>query len=183
MPSTNSIENFKNNFGGGTRNNRFEVIASWPSGISVDADDNKFKIFATGLPRSDIGTISVGYRGRILNFAGDRTYGTWEISVYDDNNEKNIWTAMQTWKEKIDGHVTHLKSNVGVGSQNFSYSDLQKTWTINQLDINGEILRSIEMYNCWPSVVGGIVLDQQSSTQASFSATMVFDYFDILTGA
>jgi hypothetical protein len=182
MPSTNSIENFKNNFGGGTRNNRFEVIANWPAGISIDDDDNKFKIFATSLPRSDIGTITVGYRGRTINFAGDRTYGTWEISIYDDNNTKNIWTAMHTWKEKIDGHVTHVKTSASTGTQDFSYSDLQTTWKVNQLGLNGDIIRSIEMYKCWPSVVGGIVLDQSSSTQASFSVTMVFDYFDILTG-
>jgi hypothetical protein len=43
----NSIDSFKQNFGGGTRPNRFSVTASFPNDIDVSDDEIDFKIFAT----------------------------------------------------------------------------------------------------------------------------------------
>jgi hypothetical protein len=53
--------------------------------VLVGANETKFKIFATSMPKAELGTIQVPYRGRLLNFAGDRSYGNWAVSIYDDN--------------------------------------------------------------------------------------------------
>lgn len=177
--SNNSIITFKNNFGGGTRANRFMVDSSgsWPSGISVPTDETKFKVFATTLPKAEMGTINVPYRGRVLNFAGDRVYGYWTVSVYDDNNTNNLWKAFNKWKELLDGHETHL-----VTGNDFAYTTLQKTWTFNQLGLNGGTLRQIKLYNCWPSQISALDLDMAKAEQSVFSVILTFDYFDIIQG-
>jgi hypothetical protein len=174
---SNSISDFKNAFNGGTRANRFQVSATWPSGVSVDNDDTTFKVFSANLPKSEVGTINVPYRGRLLNFAGDRVYGSWTLGVYDDGNANNLWRAFNKWKDLLDSHDKHL-----VDSSDFDYSGLQKTWTLNQLNLNGANLRVIQLINCWPSQISNLDLDMAKADQSVFSVVMTFDYYNIQTG-
>ena len=61
MPS-NSIDTFKGKFFGGTRPNRFEIIASLPDNRDIDT----FHAYAFNLPEVSIGEIPVNYRGNCL---------------------------------------------------------------------------------------------------------------------
>ncbi len=174
MPSKNSIINFKDGFNGGTRANRFVVMPKWPNGISIDKNDAAFKMVSASLPATQINTISVPYRGRMITYAGDRIYSTWAIGIYDDNNTKNIWKALHTWSEQMDGHYTHK-----VIRNDYSYKTLQTTWQIKQLDLNGNPIKTITLYKCWPSVVGEINLNMGEVGFVGFSATLTFDYLRI----
>jgi hypothetical protein len=172
---SNSIIDFKNNFNGGTRANRFIVYPSWPSGISVPITDAQFKIVSASLPMATVNSISIPYRGRLINFAGDRQYSPWVVGIYDDGNSQNIWTALQRWKEALDGHWTHRVAN-----NDFAYKTLQTTWRIDQLDVNAnQVLRRIFLYKCWPSVIGEIGLNMGENDFVSFSATLTFDNIKI----
>lgn len=173
--SKNSITNFKTNFNGGTRANRFEVIPTWPLNITVDGKDATFKIVSASLPMVQVNTVSIPYRGRLITFAGDRQYSTWTVGVYDDNNVNNIWKALHKWHEKIDGHYTHLVAN-----DDFSYSSLQTTWQVRQYDANGNTIKTILLYKCWPSVVGDISLSMGDVGFVGFSTTLTFDYIKIV---
>ena len=183
--SINSIQAFKENFGGGSRANRFEIVnesSMWPTGVKVNAKEY-YKFYSSSLPRTEVGTVYVGYRGRTLSLAGDRSYTVWNISIYDDNNTTdNLWQAFHKWKEKLDGHINHQVDTAGSAGGNYaSYKHLQKNWTINQLQINGDKpIRTIKLVNCWPSQIGGINLDMSSPNQGNFSVTMTFDWFEIL---
>lgn len=173
----NSILEFKNKFNGGTRPNRFIVTPTWPVSVNGTDVNEKFKIYATSMPKAELGTITVPYRGRALNYAGDRAYSIWSIQVYDDNNTNNLWRAFHLWKEKIDGHVSHTVLN-----NNFSFSTLQTNWIIEQLSLNGEqTLRRLQLVNCWPAQIGPIDFDMSSPNQSTFSVGIIFDYFNILT--
>jgi hypothetical protein len=174
MPN-NSIKDFKAGFNGGTRANKFVVSGFWPSAISSPSlNDLRVKIFASSLPRNEVGTISIPYRGRAYYLPGDRQYSVWAVDVYDDSNDRNIWRAFNKWKELMDGHETHQ-----VSGNNFSYSNLQKTWKIRQLDLNGNDLRVIELFNCWPSEIGALTLDMGSVEPSVFRVTLTFDYLKI----
>lgn len=185
----NSITSFKTAFGGGTRANRFEVVTSFPvsvgstsTGIAASPTEAKFKIFATSLPKAEVGTIQVPYRGRLLNFAGDRAYGFWTISVYDDSGTKNLWKAFNRWKEILDGHKTHE-----VLGDDFAYNFLQTDWILNQLDLNGapgstSPLRTITLRNCWPSQVSNLDFDMAKADQSIFSVVLTYDWFEITEG-
>jgi hypothetical protein len=174
MANNNSIIAFKEGFNGGTRANRFVVVPTWPQNIVVTDADSSFKIVSASLPAVQVNTISVPYRGRQITFPGDRQYSTWTIGVYDDNNTNNIWKALHRWGENMDGHYTHRVLN-----NNFSYSQLQTTWTVKQLDANGNLLKTIYLYKCWPSVVGEIALNMGEVGFVGFSATLTFDYIKI----
>lgn len=179
MANDNSIQAFKQKFGGGTRANRFEVISTsgWPTDVSVDSTNTKFKVFAASMPQAEVGTITVPYRGRVLYFAGDRNYGSWIVSVYDDSGTNNLWKAFNKWKELLDSHVTHTVANA-----NYSYSNLQKNWRLNQLGLNGDVLRTINLINCWPEQISNIDLDMSKADFAVFSVSLKFDYYEISEG-
>jgi hypothetical protein len=169
---TNSISLFKDNFNGGTRSNRFVVRPVWPQGIFVGANDPKIKIVSASLPVVQINSISIPYRGRLINFAGDRQYSPWVIGIYDDGNAQNLWKAFHKWKELMDGHYTHT-----VTGNDFNYTRYQTTWEVEHLDVNGEnsLNRRISLYKCWPSVVGEINLNMGESNFVAFSVTLTFD--------
>jgi hypothetical protein len=176
----NSISFFKDNFNGGTRANRFIVKPDWPNGVVVDPNDATFKIISASLPVVQINTISIPYRGRLINFAGDRQYSPWTVGVYDDNNPNSLWKAFQKWKELMDGHITH---RVTTTNRDFTYSRYQTTWTIEQLDINNSsVLRRIRLYKCWPSVVGEINLNMGESNFVAFNVTLTYDNIKIDRG-
>jgi hypothetical protein len=178
MTNFNSIVQFKENFNGGTRSNRFIVRPNWPTGVSTTTNDSTFKIVSASLPAVQINSITVPYRGRLINFAGDRQYTPWTIGVYDDGNVNNLWRAFQRWKELMDGHYTHKVAN-----DDFRYATLQKTWTMEQLSLNGnKVLRRIILYKCWPSVVGEISLNMGESNFVAFNVSLTFDYMKIDVG-
>jgi hypothetical protein len=172
----NSIKFFKTNFYGGTRANRFVVSGSWPTGVSVpdNEKDLKIKIFASSMPKSEVGTIAIPYRGRAYYLPGDRQYSVWSVDVYDDTGNNNIWKAFNKWKELLDSHENHTVSN-----NDFAYENLQKTWNIKQLSLDDSILRTITLYRCWPSEISSLTFDMGSTEPATFRVTLTFDYFKI----
>jgi hypothetical protein len=178
MASYNSITKFKDGFKGGSRPNRFEVVPTWPSGVSVPTEDGRFKIISASLPQAKINTIGVPYRGRTITFAGDRSYAPWLVGVYDDNNSQSLWRAFHQWKEDLDGHYNHTVKN-----NNYGYENLQTTWTVHQYDTNGStIARTIRLYKCWPSVIGEINLNMGENNFVAFNVSLTFDYFEIVKG-
>lgn len=185
MSNFNSIDNFKTNFKGGTRPNRFSVTANWPTGIGADSSFlmNKvtsFKISSVRMPESKLSTIPTYYRGRRVNFAGDRSYGQWRISVLDDTDNYSLWKIFHTWMEKIDGHQSHLYSD----GPYYTYSKHQCSFTLNQYDLNGTSddmvgttgIRTIVLKNVWPSAVGEIALDMKEGSIVEFAVDLFYDY-------
>ena len=83
-----SIEKIKSTLiGGGARPNLFQVdLTSFPgSGDNGYSSDN-FSILckAAQLPASNVASIDVPFRGRILKVAGDRTFEPWTITIIND---------------------------------------------------------------------------------------------------
>lgn len=178
MALNNSLNLFKGAFKGGTRANRFVVTPTFPSlvgNVGAAVEKSPFTISSGSLPKADVGVIGVPFRGRMAYYAGDRQYSVWPIKVYDDNDNA-LWRAFQTWKEKLDGHVTHQ-----VAGQ-LSYRDKQVDWFMQQLGINGDVIRKIRLIRCWPSEVGGINFDMGSSEFVTFDVTLTFDNIEIIEG-
>jgi hypothetical protein len=175
---TNSLINFKNSFNGGTRPNRFEVFATWPSAVtSRPGQSFKFKVVSASLPRAKINTIGIPYRGRTISYAGDRSYEPWIVGIYDDGESASTWRALNQWKEALDGHYNHKVAN-----NDYSYSNLQTTWTVKQLGLNGNILRTINLYKCWPNVIGDISLNMGETNFVAFNVSLTFDHMEIVSG-
>ena len=105
--------------GGGARPNLFEVqIPNLPTAATTstpkaswgaDVQEN-FSLLckAANLPASNIASIDVPFRGRILKVAGDRTIDNWTITVINDEDFA-IRTAMEAWMNGI----ARLSNNTG----------------------------------------------------------------------
>jgi hypothetical protein len=94
--------------GGGARPNQFRVELIFPSyvvaGILASAQA-QFLCKAAQLPASTIENIPVQYRGRAVNFAGERTFAPWTVTVYNDTNF-NVRNAMERWSNGIQNYQT-----------------------------------------------------------------------------
>lgn len=173
---SNNISQFKTNFKGGTRSNRFKVSCNWPTAVQGNNDHLEFNVSATSMPVSQVGTVLVPYRGRPVIYAGDRQYSPWSITVYDDGVQGHLWKTFHKWAELIDGHLTHQKNN-----NDFSYSDLQTSFTLEQYDTNGNTIRMVHLTNAWPLSVSQIDLNMGSVDQVQFIVQLVFDRINIAT--
>ena len=90
--------------GGGARPNLFEVdIPENDLFQYVGSDsqlDSRVLVKAAQLPASNVASIDVPFRGRIMKVAGDRTFDTWTVTVINDV-DFNLRTTFQNWMQKI----------------------------------------------------------------------------------
>ena len=107
MAQYNTIADIRKSLnGGGARPNLFEV--TFPENDSVfkfeggsDAQlDSTVLVKAAQLPASNVASIDVPFRGRIMKVAGDRTFDTWTVTVINDV-DFNLRTAFQNWMQGI----------------------------------------------------------------------------------
>jgi len=175
-----SITDFINNFGGGTRTNRFRINGAIGRAGGSSTSFNPFHVRAATLPSAQVGAIPVNYRGRTVNYPGDRSYLPWQIVVLDENpNEKRvpggktIYGAFHDWHESINSHAGN------VSSQTRPDRHFSSAWNIEQLDVNGRsTLRKFDLYNCWPIQVGPLDLNMdQDNTLGSFIVTVAYSHY------
>jgi len=172
-----SINDFKTNFVGGTRKNRFRVTGNFPSGGAF----NIFQVMATSFPQNNLYVVEYDYRGRKLKLPGDRTYASqgssiWEVTILDDTNANpsEIWSKMHDWSNNINDHV----SNTGDQISPSSYK--ANGWKVEQLDLNcTNVLKTVNLFGCWPISVGEIALDMRVPNEfVTFNVAFSFDYID-----
>jgi hypothetical protein len=182
MASQQPISAFISNFRGGFRPNRFIVNGS----IGSTENTTKFHILSATIPGSKINTMSIPYRGRFFKMPGNREYGAWEITVLDDvekDSGKKLWDDFHEWSENFNSHETNLsKFTSGFGALTKENTDGKgmNNWTIKQLDIDGNISKTVVLSNCWPSKVGQIALSMDKNDElVTFPVTMQYQYINV----
>ena len=79
------VDDFKSKLvGGGSRANLFKATVNFPGYAAGDVELTSFMIKAAQLPASIIAPITIPFRGRQLQIAGDRTFEPWSITVIND---------------------------------------------------------------------------------------------------
>jgi len=167
-----SIKNFINNFKGGTRKNRFRVNGSWPSNVPYSV--TTFHILSATLPPSVLGMVTVPFRGRELNMAGDREYLPWDILILDDTGSNNLWKSFQTWQKLINDHEDNIH-NYGADD---SFNNAKAFWTVEHLDMNGNVLKTINLNGCWPATITPIEFNMKENTYNTFGVRLNYDFFE-----
>lgn len=158
--------------GGGARPNQFFVQLTFPEFVTggiVAGQQAQFMCKAAQLPASNIENIQVLYRGRPVNFAGERTFQPWTITVYNDTSF-GIRNAFERWQSGIQNYsATNGLTNVA------SY---QKDMDVIQLDRNGAPVKTYKFIDAYPVSIGAIALDfdQQNSIE-TFDVEFQFNYF------
>jgi hypothetical protein len=171
MATTLNVDDMKSKLvGGGARPNLFKVVPTWPSGVPHPTGDTaSFMIKMASLPGSTIANIEVPFRGRKLQVAGDRTFDPWSITVINDNDFK-IRNAFESWMRKMNDHV----ENTGEMDPARYYS----TFTVIQLDKQGNDIRTYEIHGIFPTSLSPIELDYGAeSTIEEFTVEFQVQYW------
>ena len=193
MAETRTLSQFKSKLiGGGTRPNLFEVsIPTFPSAISeawAAGDDSENGIFkflckASVLPASNLGSVEVPFRGRILKVAGDRTFDDWTVTIINDEDFK-LRTAFERWSNvmsRLDDAtgVTNPSSYMTDGYvQQLGRGATAATGTASEGE--SSILRSYKFFDVFPITVGEIALSYDTTdTLEEFDVTFRYQYFTI----
>lgn len=166
------LNEFKNNFLGGTRSNRFLIEGYFPTGGAF----TKFHVRSTIIPQMTTKTISYDYFGRKYHYPGEKEYSTWGFTVLDDIGSGNLWKRFQDWQNTINNHTSNVSAPIGSGSDYKAYN-----WKIKHLEMNGEdTLKEFIMHGCWPTQIQQLTLNMTSpNTFNSFNVTILYDYIEI----
>ena len=164
-----NINEFKSQLtGGGARANLFQIQILNP--VAPEAD---FKLpfmakASTGIPASTVSTGSVSYFGRTMNFAADRTFDTWNITVINDEDFL-IRNSMEAWMNAISSHETNTRGLP---------QDYKSTALCTQYSKNGDPLRTYRFEGLFPSGLDAIALSwDESQNIEEFGVTFTYDYY------
>ena len=164
--------------GGGARPNQFRVELTFPTYVTlgvIAGQRAQFLCRAASLPASTIETISIPYRGRPVNFAGERSFQPWTVSIYNDTTF-NIRNALEQWQSGIQQYNT---TNGRVNP-----TDYQVDLSVHQLDRNGATIKSYKFTDAFPTNIGAITLDyEQQNAIEQFDVEFVYNFFTSNEGA
>ena len=158
--------------GGGARPNQFRVQLAFPSYVTtgiVAGQQAQFLAKAAQLPASTVENIGILYRGRPVNFAGERTFQPWTVTIYNDTTF-NIRNALEQWQAGIQNYsATTGRTNP---------RDYQVDLTVHQLDRNGADIKIYKFVDAYPIVIGPVALDFEQQNQIeTFDVEFQYNYF------
>lgn len=161
--------------GGGARPNQFRVDLTFPSWVNSGVGgliglNTQFLCKATSLPASTVENVQIFYRGRPVNFAGERSFQPWTVTIYNDTTF-SIRNAMEAWSNGV--------ANFTGTNGRTTARDYQVDLSVYQLDRNGEApMKQYTFINAYPIEVSPIALDYDANnTIETFDVTFMFDYF------
>ena len=171
-----NLSSFKSNMtADGARASLFEVMLVKPSGITTGAVTNfNFKIRGASIPGATIGAIDVPYMGRILKFAGNRTYPDWTTTIINDEDFA-VRKYIEKWMAGIASHPGNVRTANAVGPSAYT-ADL----SVKQLGKSGSTtaLRTYTFEDAFPTDIAEIPLDWgDTDTIEEFSVTWSYQFW------
>lgn len=158
--------------GGGARPNQFRVELSFPSFVTggiLAGQQAQFLCKSAQLPASTLENISVLYRGRPVNFAGERTFQPWTITIYNDTTF-SIRNAIEQWQAGIQ--------NYSATTGRVNPRDYQVDMNVHQLDRNGASVKIYKFIDAYPTTIGAIALDYEQQNQIeTFDVEFQYNFF------
>ena len=170
-----NISEFKANMiGGGARANQFRVQLQFPSFVSLGtlaAVKAPFLCKAAELPSSTIVNVPVQYRGRQVNFAGERTFQPWTIQIVNDV-DMIIRRALEQWSNGIQ----HYDNTTGYSAPMM----YQETMSVSQLDRSGVVIKTYTFHDAYPTFIGDIPLSfDLPNVIEEYQVTFDYNYFTV----
>ena len=171
-----NINDFKAKLaGGGARANQFKVTMPFPGYAQVggEIEDLAFLCTTAQIPAMNVGLVNVPFRGRQIKIAGDRTFADWSITVLNDTNFK-LRNAFERWQNGIN----NMTDNEGLSNP----VDYQVDAFVDQLDRNGNTLKSYTLRGAFPVEVSDIALNYATNDEVeTFGVTFQYQYFETNT--
>ena len=143
---------------GGARPSLFEVIVKLPivGATPFAGSESKFRFTcrAAQLPPATVGNIDVGYFGRMIKLAGDRTFTDWTVTVMNDED-----FLVRGMFEKWSNSLNRLESNVRDSAYRDNENSYKGSPDIFQLTKTGKVAAYQKMVGLFPPTVDGIDLN------------------------
>ena len=175
-----NISAFKSNglVYGGSRPSLFNVFLHVPQSLGIDqvsVDKFRFVCQAAELPAAIVQPIDIGYFGRKIKVAGDRTYGNWTVSVMNDE-DFSVKSLFEAWSNGLNRFVSNVRDS------ELSEEEYKQDLEIFKYSKDGEITRAYTMVGAWPMEVGPITQNWNDQNKVEqFDVTFCYDYWVPLT--
>lgn len=165
------INDFKSKLvGGGARNNLFKVTCNFPTYARGNVELASFMIKSAQLPSSIITPITIPFRGRQLQIAGDRQFEAWGISVINDTGME-IRNSFERWMSGINANA------INTGRSN--PADYTVDMAVEQLNKAGDVTKRYDLRGVFPSAISAIDLSFDSeNTVEEFSVELQMLYWE-----
>lgn len=165
------VDDFKSKLaGGGARPNLFKATVNFPAYAGGDVELTSFLVKSAQLPASLINTVTVPFRGRQLQIAGDRTFEPWTITIINDIDFK-IRNAFERWMNGINQH----SANTGLTNPVDYQADMQ----VAQLDRSGNEVKVYNFRGTFPTNVSAIdVSYDQTDAIEEFTVELQVQYWE-----
>ena len=187
MATSLGILEFQKAIRGGVRPNLFSVEHPWPTTNTDLAEPSITGVAASkgsavtymcksaALPATNVGTVELPFRGRVIKVPGDRSYETWTGTFYMDDAFA-LRSAYEKWIELTNGV-----------DKNTASADIVDTWVdikVTQLDKFGgdtsDKLRELRVYRlvqAWPVSVSQISLAYDNNdSYEEFDVEFAYQY-------
>ena len=166
------VDDFKSKLtGGGARANLFKATVNFPSFVSTsDVELTSFLCKGVQIPSSVIAPITIPFRGRQLQMAGDRTFEPLTLTIINDASFV-VRNAFESWANGIN----NFAENTGLSNMNDYICDV----VVEQLNKAGETTKKYEFRGCWPSNVSTIDLNYDTeNTIEEFTVELQVQYWE-----
>jgi len=149
------VDDFKSKLrGGGARPNLLKATLNFPAYAGGDVELSSFLCKTAALPVSEMALVTVPFRGRQLKIAGDRTFANWTVTIINDT-DFSVRDAMERWMNGINAH----QANTGLSNP----VDYEADLSVDQLDRNGDVLKTYNFRGCFPTNVSEIALSYETN--------------------
>ena len=165
-----NIDKFKNAIGGGVSPSLFRVRGN--IGTTTSPDSLSFLVTAAQLPASTLGEINVNYRGRQLNLPGSRTFVPLTMRILNDEG-MFLRSRFEKWLDDLNGAASNIAQRPITLTNAVDFP----TWSVDQLNRNGQPIKSYELLYCFPTSVSGIDLSADADGLSDFQVTLNYSYF------
>ena len=166
------VDDFKSKLtGGGARANLFKATVNFPSFVATsDVELTSFLCKGVQIPSSVIAPITIPFRGRQLQMAGDRTFEPLTLTIINDASFV-VRNAFESWANGIN----NFAENTGLSNMNDYICDV----VVEQLNKAGETTKKYDFRGCWPSNVSTIDLNYDTeNTIEEFTVELQVQYWE-----
>ena len=168
------VDDFKSKLtGGGARANLFKATLNFPGYAGANVELASFMCKAAQLPASIIAPITIPFRGRQLQIAGDRTFEPWSVTIINDV-QMETRNAFERWMNGINQH----NANTGLTNP----VDYEADLVVEQLDKDGSTIKTYNFRGCFPTAISPIDVTYQATDEIErFTTEFQVQYWESAT--
>jgi hypothetical protein len=169
---------------GGARPTLFQVQLNTKFNTELGSV-SPFMVQGASLPGSNITPIEVGYWGRKIKVAGDRTFDDWSVTVMNDEDFK-VRQILETWHNRINSVLGNLNTTGSAAPDNYKEDATVTQYGKAAGQDRSGALRSYKFVGLFPTQIGPIELSWEDNNRIeTFQVNFSYDYYTVsgATGA